>query len=47
MERRKLILTRGIQGSGVTIKEIGLCEFLLYNLLPTCDKAFGEIKQIS
>lgn len=43
---KKIILTRGIQGSGITIKQIGLTEFHLFNLLPTCDKAIGEIREI-
>ena len=41
MEKKKLILTRGI-----TIKQIGLAEFHLFDLLPTCDKAIGEIRKI-
>ncbi len=44
---RKIILTRGIQGSGITIKQIGLLEFHLFDLLPTCDKDFGEIREIN
>lgn len=43
--KKKLILTRGIQGSGITIKQIGLAEFHLFDLLPTCDKAIGEIME--
>ena len=46
MENKKLILTRGIQGSGITIKQIGLAEFHLFDLLPTCDKDIGEIREI-
>lgn len=46
MEKKKLILTRGIQSSGITIKQIGLDEFHLFDLLPTCDKAIGEIREI-
>lgn len=40
---KKLILTRGIR---ITIKQIGLAEFHLFDLLPTCDKAIGEIREI-
>ena len=46
MERKKLILTRGIQVSSITIKQIGLAEFHLFDLLPTCDKDIGEIREI-
>lgn len=45
--KKKLILCRGIQGSDVVIKQIGLLEFHLFGLLPTCDKAFGEIRVIN
>lgn len=41
MNKKKLILTRDI-----TIKQIGLSEFHLFDLLPTCDKAIGEIRKI-
>jgi hypothetical protein len=44
---KKLILCRGIQGSGIVIKQIGLLEFHLFDLLPTCDKDFGEIRTIN
>lgn len=44
---KKLILCRGIQGSGIIIKQVGLLEFYLSGSLPTCDKAFGEIRVIN
>ena len=47
MTKKKLILCRGIQGSGIVVKQIGLLEFNLLGLLPTCDKCFGEIKTIN
>ena len=47
MTKKKLILCRGIQGSGIVIKQIGLLEFNLLGLLPTCDKCFGEIRTIN
>lgn len=47
MTKKKLILCRGIQGSGIVIKQIGLLEFYLFDLLPSCDKAFGEIRTIN
>ena len=47
MTKKKLILCRGIQGSGIVIKQIGLLEFNLFDSLPTCDKSFGEIMAIN
>ena len=31
------------KGSEIVIKQIGLLEFHLFGLLPTCDKDFGDI----
>ena len=36
-----------IQGSDIVIKQIGILEFYLSGSLPTCDKAFGEIRVIN
>lgn len=47
MDKKKLILYRGSQESGIVIKQIGLLEFHLLDLLPTCDKSFGEIRIIN
>ena len=40
---KKLSLPRG---SEIVIKQIGLLEMHLFDLLPTCDKDFGDIIKI-